>query len=148
PVAVIDHLGAHLGHLLGDPVRLHDRLFGPVRDALADRARFHDLFGHIALAAHGAGARLRVVLTPVAGAVDLPLLLTADGAADLTLFLHPLDAVDGDRSTGLAAAVSTAVSTAVSAAAVATSRGSAFRPSMQEGGLGAPNEGDRHQASQ
>jgi hypothetical protein len=116
PVAVVNALGTHLGALLGDPMFLHDRLFGHDRNSLANAAGLHALFGHIPLAANGTGALLRVVLATAASADLLTLFRLVGRAADLALLLHPLVAIHRDRA-GRAAAV---VAAAIIATAVAT----------------------------
>lgn len=122
PVAVINALGTHLGALLGDPMFLHDRLFGHDRNALANATGLHALFGHIPLAANGTGARFHVVLATAAGADLLTLFGLVGRAANLTLFLHPLVAIHRDRAGGAAAVVVAAaiVAAAVIATTVAT----------------------------
>jgi len=125
PMAVVNALGAHLGALLGDPMFLHDRFFGPARNAFANATGLHALLGHIPLAAHGAGALFHVVLATAAGADLLPLFLAVGRAADLALLLDPFVAIHRDRAgsgarRGLAAVVSAAVIATIVAAIVAT----------------------------
>jgi hypothetical protein len=132
PVSVVNALGAHLGALLGDPVFLHDGLFGPDRDALANAAGLHALLGDVPLAAHGSGALFHVVLATAAGANLLTLFVPVGGAANLALLRHPFIAIDGNRAgggarsraavvaTAVAAGIATGVATAVAAVVVAT----------------------------
>jgi hypothetical protein len=121
PVSVINALGAHLGALLGDPVFLHDRLFGPARNALANAAGLHALLGDVPLAAHGSGAGLHVGFATAAGAGLGPLLGPVGRAANLALLLHPFVAIHRDRSAAIVvvAAAIAIVATAVAAAVAA-----------------------------
>ncbi len=124
PVSVINALGAHLGALLGAPMFLHDRLFGPARNALANATGFHALLGDIPLAAHGPHALLGVVFATAAGADLLTLFGAVGGAANLALLLHPNVAIHSNRARSgagsRAAIVAVVVAAIVVAAVVAT----------------------------
>lgn len=147
PVALIDRAGLHFGHLLAHPTFLHDRLFGPGRDLFANRSAFHHLFRHIALAAHGAGARLAVGFATVAGAFNLTLLRPIDGAGHLALFLTIFGHIHRrGATTGIAA--TSGRSAAVGRRGATVRRALTLRLPAKEVGLGAPNEGDRQHRRQ
>lgn len=144
PVSLVHHPRSHFRDLLRNVASLHDRLFGPDRHALANRAGFHDRFFHIPFAANGPGARLGVGFATIARAGDLPLLHAVGRAANLTLLLDPFDAGHGARLAAVGACRRTA---AVCRGRATVDHTATLRLPTQEVCLGAPDEGDRQQAS-
>jgi hypothetical protein len=148
-VALIDHARDVFRHLLGNPLLLHDRFFFPHRDAFADCTVFHNRFVNYAIAADLIGMRHHYLFALAGGVAFLPLFHLVGRAADLPLFLHPLDTVNSNAAvrTNISIAA-TIAATAAATLAAACGLGWWRRVTVKNLSLGGGCQQDSHQTCQ